>query len=140
MGRETGSGNGGAMTAIDSAEAHASQMRMDGEILRLARNHLELTQPELAGRLGVSPRTIVNWEASGVPAHRLPRVERRLGPAIRVAIEQDRSARTTPAGAASAAASPSPETRRERLRDFTDSDLLNELQMRALRREAAREA
>lgn len=135
MGREAGSGKGSVMTSADNP----GRGPIDGEVLRLARTHLELTQTELAERLGVSPRTIVNWEANGVPAHRLPRVERRIGPAIRAAADTDRSARMAPAETVPTAASPSPEDSREKLlRSFTDLDLLIELQARSLRREAER--
>jgi DNA-binding XRE family transcriptional regulator len=99
---------------------------------------LELTQPDFAELLGVSARTIVNWEATGVPGHRLPRVERRIGPAIRIAIDLDRAARMAPTGEALVQPGPSPDVLREQLDGFTDLDLLGELRLRAVRREAER--
>jgi DNA-binding XRE family transcriptional regulator len=130
------------MTVSDSTSGRSAvqpeRWRVDGEILRLARNHLGLTQADLAKLLGVSARTIVNWETTAVPDHRLPRVERRIGPAIRVAIDLDRSARMAPTEEALVQPGRSPEVLRDHLGSFTDLDLLSELHMRAVRREAER--
>ena len=43
-------------------------MSISAETLRDARNRASLTQTELAEKLGVSSRTVVNWERTGVPA------------------------------------------------------------------------
>lgn len=40
---------------------------------------LDLSQADFAERLGVSHRTIVNWEARGVPSSKVLKVRRTLG-------------------------------------------------------------
>ncbi|MGM7776095.1 helix-turn-helix transcriptional regulator [Arthrobacter sp. KNU-44] len=135
-------------------------MEISAEDLRLTRNHLDLTQAELAERLDVSPRTIVNWETSGVPARRVPRVEKLIGGAIREALDLEASFqsfketlppeevqnRWAEEGSAAQEAEPAkpagfpepglhPEARRAHLlMPFSDTDLLNELRSRASRR------
>ncbi|MFB9713980.1 helix-turn-helix transcriptional regulator [Arthrobacter methylotrophus] len=82
------------MTAVGTSDSGRTEI--GAEHLRLARRHIGLTQAGLADRLGVSPRTIVNWEATGVPARRVPHVERRIGAAIREARECERSVQGGP--------------------------------------------
>lgn len=50
--------------------------------LRDARERLHLTQEELASQLGVSTRTVTNWEANGVPRKAEYKVERFFGDAL----------------------------------------------------------
>lgn len=132
-------------------------MSISGDDLRLARNYLDLTQAELAERLDVSPRTIVNWELKGVPSKRVPMVHRVLGPVISEAREatrpfdeeptawvpNDEQMRELDAAADAqwqAYAAPhgvrrgmSPTERRARLlKPFSVNDLLDELRDRAL--------
>ena len=55
-------------------------MVITAEELRDAREvHTDMTQRDLAELLGVSPRTIVNWEANGVPSKREARVLAKFG-------------------------------------------------------------
>lgn len=67
---------------------------ISGEVLRDARELARLTQQELANRLDVALRTVVYWEAKGVPPKRTSRVERALGQALRQA-EYDAWTRST---------------------------------------------
>lgn len=111
---------------------------LSADDLRAVRYHLELTQAEFGVRLGVAVRTIVNWEAHGVPAYRAPRIQRALGPVLQQALDGQR---VLPPALPSTEdqGSLTPEARRAQiLHAFTDLDLLTELQARALRREAAR--
>lgn len=57
-------------------------MHIDGQTLKQARELAEYTQTELADKLDVSIRTIVNWESSGVPRKSLAKVMRVLGSAV----------------------------------------------------------
>lgn len=50
--------------------------------LRDARERLHLTQEELASQLGVSTRTVTNWEANGVARKAEYKVERFFGDAL----------------------------------------------------------
>lgn len=112
---------------------------MSADDLRTVRYHLELTQAEMGERLDVAVRTIVNWEAHGVPAYRVPRIQRSLGPVLREALDGKHTVEES--YEAVQRDSTTPEERRSQLLHlFTDLDLLNELQARALRREAARAA
>jgi transcriptional regulator with XRE-family HTH domain len=110
---------------------------MSADDLRTVRYHLELTQAEFGERLGVAVRTIVNWEAAGVPAYRTPRILRALGSVVQEALGKRLALEASVPAARPD--STTPEDRRAQLLHlFTDLDLLSELQARALRREAAR--
>jgi DNA-binding XRE family transcriptional regulator len=100
--------------------------QLSADELRTVRYNLELTQAGLAERLGVSLRTIVNWEATGVPARRVPRVERRIGTAIREARECERSVEGGPP------CDIADDRLSDALQPFSDNDLLSELQRRAM--------
>lgn len=57
--------------------------RISGQNLQDARRIIaDLTQSELAELLGVSVRTIVNWESDGVPAARTRLVRSKFGKAL----------------------------------------------------------
>jgi DNA-binding XRE family transcriptional regulator len=113
--------------------------QLSADDLRTVRYHMDLTQAELAERLGVAVRTIVNWEATGVPAFRARSIYRILGGTIREALDEELRVALSRATAAENHAALIPAPRRaELLHPFTDLDLLSELQTRALRREAAR--
>jgi uncharacterized Zn finger protein/DNA-binding XRE family transcriptional regulator len=47
---------------VGSPEAHLSDFYLSGALVELLRLKLDLTRRELAGRLGVSPQTVANWE------------------------------------------------------------------------------
>lgn len=54
---------------------------MSGDEIREARERAGMTQADLAGRMGVSLRTIGNWErGENVPRGRMARIEDELGP------------------------------------------------------------
>lgn len=57
-------------------------MNISGSDLKEARERSGLTQTDLANRLHVSLRTIVNWEASTVPRKSVPKVFELLGRTI----------------------------------------------------------
>jgi transcriptional regulator with XRE-family HTH domain len=127
-------------------------MNISSDELRLVRDYMDLTQAEMAAHLGVSPRTVVNWETSGVPASKAERVARVLGSSLGEAKAQkrflDEAVHSTPSEddyARWASEQPSYEEevvpgmsadqrRAHLLQAFTDSDLLNELKSRAMRR------
>lgn len=110
---------------------------MSADDLRTVRYHLELTQADFGERLGVAVRTIVNWEANGVPAYRAPRIQRALGSVLQEALDGKRTVEASYTSAQRESTTPE-ERRAQLLHLFTDLDLLSELQSRALRREAAR--
>jgi DNA-binding XRE family transcriptional regulator len=114
--------------------------QMSAEDLRTVRYHLELNQAEMGDRLGVAVRTIGNWEAHGVPAYRVPRIQRALGPVLREALDGKRHTVEESYEAVQRDSTTPEERRAQLLHLFTDLDLLSELQARALRREAARAA
>ncbi|OJX73979.1 MULTISPECIES: helix-turn-helix transcriptional regulator [unclassified Leifsonia] len=96
--------------------------------LRDARERLHLTQEELASQLGVSTRTVTNWEANGVARKAEYKVERFFGDAL----TRDRAA-VDPATTDRAAVDPdSPPT--VDLSSVPDLALLEELTRRALDR------
>lgn len=123
--------------------------------LRDAREYADLTQSELAERLDVSVRTIVNWESEtggGVPQKREYRVERILGKAIQIVdhlqsvpipdnsdgpppIEwigyQEREAPTLESDGIADVTTNARNRRRAAMGVFTDTDLLDELRDRA---------
>ena len=70
-------------------------MSISPDLLRDVREYLDLTQAGLAERLGVSPRTIVNWEAAGVPTRSERRIRRNLGTVIEMVarIQKDAEAK-----------------------------------------------
>lgn len=66
-------------------------MNIDGLALQLARHADGLTRDEMAEKIGVSGRTIANWEKNGIPQHRESLVLSKLGPRFSSAIvEADR--------------------------------------------------
>lgn len=76
-------------------------MNVDGKMLKEARELLEMTQAELADKLEVSLRTIVNWEAAEVPRKSVRRVRELMGNALKH-LEETQSLREweeTPEGA-----------------------------------------
>lgn len=93
--------------------------------VRSLRARLGLTQAEFAHRLGVSPRSIVSWEANGVPGRSEARVLARLEDASPV--------RTAPAFREGSVVHDLYGVRdlSGALRDFTTEDLLHELLRRA---------
>ena len=127
-------------------------MKISADDLRLVRGHLDLTQAEMADHLGVSPRTVVNWETSGVPDSKVSRVNKVVGrdleevrhlEAFIEATKDDMPTdeqyqqwinesdeRTEPAQIGMTA----DQRRSHLLQAFTDVDLINELKDRALRR------
>lgn len=60
-------------------------MEITGPVLELARVGAGMDKEDLAKLLGVSFRTISNWEKNGVPAHRTTLVLSKLGASIRAA-------------------------------------------------------
>lgn len=115
---------------------------------------MDLTQAELATFLNVSPRTVVNWETSGVPESKVARIMPLIKPHLSEAeyvaeiIKRD-SERPEPSdeefarwAAQQQQGPPEPEQfgmsatqrRSHLLKAFSDVDLLNELKSRALRR------
>lgn len=91
--------------------------------LRDARERLHLTQEELASQLGVSTRTVTNWEANGVARKAEYKVERFFGDALtRERTPTDR-----------AGAEPELPTAPD-LSSVSDLELLEELTRRALER------
>lgn len=65
-------------------------MTIDGRALELLRLAEGESREGLATKLGVSPRTIANWEKNGIPAHREGLVLSRFGARFREAmIEAD---------------------------------------------------
>lgn len=98
-----------------------------------------MTQAELAVKVGVHQKTIVNWEAQGVPRKSEYKVERILGKELRVArsltalepvfeqIDRNRAAEAERAA------------RRSALKELSDMDLLQELVRRERQRLVLRE-
>ncbi|MFP3579960.1 helix-turn-helix transcriptional regulator [Arthrobacter sp. SIMBA_036] len=125
-------------------------MKISADELRLVRSHMDLTQAEMASHLGISPRTIVNWETSGVPDSKAARVLSVLQHDLEEAKQEEWYRESVanmpvpevPPGYMSADAEVEdsrpglhPDRRRANLlQAFTDSDLLAELRSRALRR------
>lgn len=62
-------------------------MEITGEALGMARIGLNMDRGELADLLGVSLRTVANWEKNGVPAHRTALVMTKMGASISAAQE-----------------------------------------------------
>lgn len=58
-------------------------MDITGEVFGMARIGLGLERDEMAERLGVSLRTVANWEKNGVPSHRNALVMSKIGKSIR---------------------------------------------------------
>ena len=75
-------------------------MEITGEALGMARIGRGMERDELAKLLGVSLRTVANWEKNGVPQHRIALVMTKMGASIRAAQESlDYTAwQKTPAG------------------------------------------
>lgn len=96
--------------------------------LRDARERLNLTQEELASELGVSTRTVTNWEANGVPRKAEYKVERYFGDTL-VRAPGDAAV----ADARHADVTPSPRTGAD-LSFASDVELLEELLRRAAER------
>lgn len=63
-------------------------MNIDGLALQLARHADGLTRDEMAERIGVSGRTIANWEKNGIPQHRESLVLSKLGNRFNSAIAE----------------------------------------------------
>lgn len=76
-------------------------MNIDGLALQLARHADGLTRDEMADKLGVSARTIANWEKNGIPQHRESLVLSKLGTRFNSAIAEAGKMRylETPEGA-----------------------------------------
>ena len=127
-------------------------MKITADDMRLVRGHLDLTQAEMAEHLGVSPRTVVNWETNGVPDSKAARTLKVIGKSLE-------NAKLTQAHIADLEQNPIPftedderwaemqqesqeeplgmtaeERRSYLLQAFSDVDLSNELRARALRR------
>ncbi|UAJ80714.1 helix-turn-helix transcriptional regulator [Leifsonia sp. ZF2019] len=107
--------------------------------LRDARESLHLTQEELATRLGVSTRTVTNWEANGVARKAEYKVERFFGDALarntQAQDARDRDAAPEHAAGAefqAAAADDDLPSARPDLSAVSDLELLEELTRRAL--------
>lgn len=100
--------------------------------LKDAREASGLTQAELAALVGVHPKTIVNWEATGVPRKSEYKVER----ALRIVHAEDATklSNVLEQIRQNAASGHSSQELRDMLRSMSDWDLLNEL----LRRTRAR--
>lgn len=130
-------------------------MKINADKLQAIRRYMDLTQAEMAEHLDVSPRTIANWESSGVPLSKEARVVRILGsvisevdyieslndappPALSDEEIEELNRRSEEADWAPSWAtknSKSPEARRAYLlQAFSDVDLLLELKSRSLRR------
>lgn len=67
------------------------RMEISADLLKRARHAAEMTQHELATKLGVSLRTIVNWEAENgsVPERSRGKVEQLLGPHMNQILRMD---------------------------------------------------
>lgn len=76
-------------------------MNIDGLALQLARHADGLTRDEMAEKIGVSGRTIANWEKNGIPQHRESLVLSKLGQGFNSAIAEAGKMRylETPEGA-----------------------------------------
>lgn len=124
-------------------------MKISADDLRLVRSHLDLTQAEMAEHIGVSPRTMVNWETGGVPDSKVTRVLKVVGhdldEAKRVqAFLKDNEDNFPPDDqppfwvddepAPTQLGMTADQRRSHLLQAFTDVDLTNELKDRALRR------
>lgn len=126
-------------------------MNISADELRYTRSHLDLTQAEMAEFLGVSPRTIVNWETNGVPESKVARTLKIMGSALEDAKRTAEAIREMSSNLPSdddyaewlqRAEEPEPEPlgmtveqrRAYLLQAFSDVDLTNELKSRALRR------
>lgn len=130
-------------------------MKITADELRLVRAHMDLTQAEMAAHLGISARTIVNWETNGVPDSKVARVHAVLKEELAEAKSMQRFLEEVadmppsepPADDERASwlehlrqeeeARPgmTPDQRRSQLlQAFSDSDLLVELRSRALKR------
>lgn len=132
-------------------------MEINADKLREVRRHLDMTQAEFAEHLGVSQRTIVNWETSGVPESKTARVNRTLRRALidmnviaemakvqplEPTVDDWREMRRQAEEGYGplvddwrSPGAPSPSMRREKLlAPFTDIDLIKELEVRARKR------
>ena len=127
-------------------------MNITADDMRLVRAHLDLTQAEMAQHLGISPRTVVNWETHGVPESKVARTLKIIGRALDDARQAEQiiaemAAQEGPSDEEYAKwvernIEPIPEPlgmttdqrRAYLLQAFTDVDLTNELKARALRR------
>ena len=76
-------------------------MNIDGLALQLTRHADGMTRDEMADKLGVSPRTVANWEKNGIPQHRESLVLSKLGRGFNTAIAEADKMRylETPEGA-----------------------------------------
>lgn len=63
-------------------------MKIDGLALELSRLASGISREELAEVLGVSPRTVANWENDGIPEHREALVRSRLGGTFSASLEE----------------------------------------------------
>ncbi|WP_025156889.1 helix-turn-helix domain-containing protein [Leifsonia aquatica] len=95
--------------------------------LRDARERLHLTQEELASQLGVSTRTVTNWEANGVARKAEYKVERFFGDAL----VRDTAG---PSSETVGTADEDPAPRATDLSGVSDLALLEELTRRAVER------
>lgn len=127
-------------------------MKISADDLRQVRSHLDLTQAEMASHIGVSPRTMVNWETNGVPESKVVRVAKVIGKDLdeakrieeflKDAAENRPSDEDYQSWIDNADDRPEPvqlgmtadQRRSHLLQAFTDIDLTNELKDRALRR------
>lgn len=130
-------------------------MKISADELRMVRDYMDLTQAEMAAHIGVSARTVVNWETNGVPASKVDRISRLLARELDDAksfrkfheesadlpepSEEDYARWVNDGHINDYVEEPRPgmsaEQRRSHLlQAFTDTDLLNELKSRALRR------
>ena len=111
--------------------------RISGQNLQDARRIIaDLTQSELAELLGVSVRTIVNWEADGVPAARTRLVRSKFGKALDA---WEKSLKTLEEYSQIPASAPEPAPKgrsviedalRDLIQQATDAQLLDELARR----------
>ncbi|MGW9020701.1 helix-turn-helix transcriptional regulator [Leucobacter chromiiresistens] len=105
--------------------------------LRDAREQLSLTQEELAAKLGVSTRTIVNWERVGVARKAEYKVERFFGDALkrdeanRVDAELDYISAVAGMSTAERAEHEDSISFEHVLKEASDAELLEELTRRA---------
>lgn len=85
-------------------------MDISGEALTRARIDMGLERADMADKLGVSLRTVANWEKNGVPSHRVILVRSKIGSQLDAATRDSREPTMVPTAT------------RNALKDFTSDE------------------